>query len=422
LEDSKKFKEDIVWNFISLIVLALSGIVLNILIGVLYDAATLGVFNQVLATYIFFSMFAVGGINLSALKLLAEDHHNKSRNHEVIWSAVLLTTLSSALFVTIYCYIRELVAHLLNSPNVAVGMTWIAPGLFFFGVNKTILSSINALQKMKAFAVFQGLRYANLLTGFLIAVSLGFPGEQLSFVFSFSEITLFLIMLGYMREFWAKPLGNNWLSFLPYHLKFGTKGALSGALLELNSRVDVLMLGYFLTDKVTGIYSFAAMLYEGFMQFLVVLQNNYNPHLSNFLHNKKWEALVEAIKKGRNLTYKYALVLVPLTIACYPIGISIVFGSGSEFAASWQPFLILMIGLLISAGYLPFQHLLVMGGLPGWHTFFMIITVVFNILFNWVLIPIYGLNGAAMGTALSLTLSSITLLVLTKQKLKLSLI
>ena len=56
----KKFSADVAWNVGSLAVLGVSGILLNVLIGRCYDEAALGVFNQALAAYIFFSQLAVG--------------------------------------------------------------------------------------------------------------------------------------------------------------------------------------------------------------------------------------------------------------------------------------------------------------------------------------------------------------------------
>jgi O-antigen/teichoic acid export membrane protein len=408
------FREGVVWNFASLIVLAISGIALNLLIGVLYDAAALGVFNQVLAVYIFFSMFAVGGINLSALKLIAESPDDAKRERGIVRSAVALTLLCSVIVTLVFWMLRSLVSVVLESPGVAVGMAWIAPGLFFFGLNKTLLAVVNGRGRMKAYAIFQGLRYFNLLTGLLVAILLKFPGARLTFVFSLSECILCLVLVIHLRALWFGPITGSWRTWIPTHLRFGGKGILSEALIELNSRVDVLMLGYFLSDSLTGIYSFAAFFFEGFLQFVVVLRNNYNPHLSRFVHEDAGKDLYDMIRAGRRKTYLWALAVVPLSIVLYPVGLKIVQAAGTELDASWLPYAILACGLLLAAGYLPFHGLLVMGGRPGWHTIFMIITVMINFIFNTWLIPRFGISGAALGTALSLVISNVTLWIMAR--------
>ena len=52
-----------------------------------------------------------------------------------------------------------------------------------------------------------------------------------------------------------------------------------GVLLEMNSKIDIFMIGIFLSDSKVGIYSFCALFVEGF-QIFTVLQNIYNPILS----------------------------------------------------------------------------------------------------------------------------------------------
>ena len=422
MKESKTFKEGVLWSLASVIILALSGFVLNILIGTVYDASTLGVFNQVLATYVFFSMFAGGGVNLSTLKLIAETADDEERVHEVVVSAVALTILCSLVVTILYWFARLPISSWLGSAGVREGMMWIAPGLFFFGINKTLLSVLNGLHQIKALSVFQGLRYLNLLVGFFIALWLHFPGERLAYVFTLSESILFVALTLYLRRYWKAPSTSSWKHWMLIHARFASKAVLSGALLELNSRIDVLILGHFCDDEITGIYSFAAMVFEGLMQLFFVLQNNYNPHLSRLLHTGEHEDLLTAFRNGRRTAYKYALLLVPIAIFAYPLAISVVFHTRPEFMASWLPFSILIGGLLLSSGYIPFQNILAMGGHPGWHTVFMLITVCSNIVLNWFLVPHLGMIGAALGMALSLSFSSVTLVMLTQLRLRISLI
>src|SRR5690349_7530199 len=65
-KNMSQFRVEVIWNLASFVILGLSGVLINILIGYAYDASALGVFNQVFAVYIFFSQLAVGGIHLSA--------------------------------------------------------------------------------------------------------------------------------------------------------------------------------------------------------------------------------------------------------------------------------------------------------------------------------------------------------------------
>ena len=67
-------------------------------------------------------------------------------------------------------------------------------GLFFFALNKVLLSVVNGAQRMRAFAIFTSIRYLGILVALFAAMALEFPGERLAYVFSASEAFLFLAL------------------------------------------------------------------------------------------------------------------------------------------------------------------------------------------------------------------------------------
>ena len=64
----QKLSRDIAYTLGSFFVLAISGIVINIVIMGFRDAAALGVFNLAYAVYIMLSQFAVWGLHYSVLR------------------------------------------------------------------------------------------------------------------------------------------------------------------------------------------------------------------------------------------------------------------------------------------------------------------------------------------------------------------
>jgi O-antigen/teichoic acid export membrane protein len=227
-------------------------------------------------------------------------------------------------------------------------------------------------------------------------------------VLSFAEGVLFLVLaveVSLSVPWWR---ARRWLGWARAHLAFGVKAVLSGMLLELNSRVDVLMLGLFLGDAEVGVYSFAALFAEGFYQLVVVLQNNYNPLLARLIAGGQREALEAVTRQRRAATY----VLMGLAGLClvllFPHAVELLTGR-PEYLAGRGAFIILVLGIVAGAGYLPFQGALSMAGLPGWHTLFMLLVVLSNVAGNWLLIPWLGLEGAALATALAFLFSVLLL-------------
>ena len=73
----------------------------------------------------------------------------------------------------------------------------------------------------------------------------------------------------------------------------------------MNTRIDVIMLGFFLDDKSVGIYSFAAFFAEGFLQLIIVIQNNLNPKIALLSGKNSLKELNLFLIKVRNISYKF---------------------------------------------------------------------------------------------------------------------
>jgi O-antigen/teichoic acid export membrane protein len=412
----RKFQAGVAWNFASLVVLGVSGVVLNVLIGDHWGPATLGVFNQVLAAYVLFSQAAVGGINLSALRAIAERPNDRERLTIVAWSSLAPTVVLSAIVTAVFWLARNPLAAMLESPDVAEGIAWATPGLFLFAINKVLMSIENGAQRMRAFAAFTSIRYGGILVALFVAMAVEMPGARLAYVFSASEAILFLVLLvdvGRLVE-WRLPAGTR--AWMRDHVVYGAKSVLAGVMLELNAKVDIWMIGMFMSDTAVGVYTFAAMVAEGVYQLLVVLQNNYNPVLARITAVRDWDLLHATIRRGRKWTYLGMAGVAVVAVALYPLAISILTDE-PEFADSWLPFAILMAGIVAASGYIPFGQILLMAKLPGWHTLLMALTVLVNVTGNAVLIPMIGIEGAATATAISMAASVVFLKMLASRRL-----
>jgi O-antigen/teichoic acid export membrane protein len=407
---SARFRTGILWNWASLAFLGAGGIALNIVVARFYDAATLGVFNQVLAAYVVISMLAAGGIHVSLLRALAA---HRAEGPSIVAGALVPAFGLSAIVALLFYLARGVIAAWLESPAIAEGITAVAPGLFFFAINKSLLGAVNALERMRAFAVYQSLRYLLLLGGLVAAVLFSWPGARLPLVFTIAEAFLFAVLIlevSIQVRWWR---GSGWRSWTATHLSYGVRSLPSGVLIELNSRVDVLMLGWFLADDAVGIYSFAVLFAEGFFQLQVVLQNSYNPIFARELAAKNHAAIESMVKRARRWIVPAAVAAGALAVLVYPYALQILTGDPS-LAASHTPFAILVAGIVLASAHLPFMGTLTMANLPGWHTIFVTAMVATNAIGNAILIPIYGLEGAAIGTALALALSMALLSVMAR--------
>ncbi|MBA64839.1 MAG: hypothetical protein CMG55_03460 [Candidatus Marinimicrobia bacterium] len=418
---SRKFNNDLLWNVGSLAILALSGILSNILIIQFYDAEYLGVYNQVFAVYIFFSQFAVGGIHLSVLKELSYFIQDKEKFFQIICSALILGTVFSTLLAFILFYFSQFISNLLASEKIQTGLLFISPGLIFFSINKILLNALNGLNYIKEYAIFQALRYVFIFFLLFIICSLSLPGEYLPFALTISEFFLTIILLSYIftkivniRK-WYK--NSNWVS---KHLSFGLKSFMGGALIEMNTRIDVIFLGYFLTDKTVGIYSFAAMLAEGVAQFPVLIRRNLDPLIGDCF-SKKTPNIIEEFSSKLKFYFPLTMFFISVIISSAVYIYINYFPSGYQLQESLLVLILIFIGVIINSIYRPFSGIFLQGNKPGYHTLISILIISFNATGNFILIPKFGIFGAAIATSLVYILEGVLIKFFSKKLFKIKL-
>jgi O-antigen/teichoic acid export membrane protein len=251
-----RFGSDFLWNLASLGVLALSGIAVNILIGQWGGAHDLGVFNQVFAFFIFTSQLCVGGIHLSVLKELSHNTRAAITQSDISTTAILLVLAVATVIVACCLPFVGAVGRILQSPSVSFGLLLVMPGVIVFAVNKVLLNILNGLRCMKAHAIFQALRYLFLLGIISGMLYRGVEGKWLPLALTLAEVSLAILLIPFIHTravpFRIPDRGSVQLWFR-VHLSFGSRGVLSGFLTELNTRIDILMLGFFHDDRMVSI-------------------------------------------------------------------------------------------------------------------------------------------------------------------------
>jgi len=411
-----RFNRDVLWNTVSLAILGISGIIINLVIMAFRGPQALGIFNQVFAFYIIVSQIAVGGIQFSVLKHCSYEQNNLPECAVIASSALMLVAFVDIVICVILFSLRNVVGRILESPAVALGLTFAIPGLAFFALNKVLLMVLNGLRNMRALAVFQALRYTLILVGVVIIMLLGYPGSYLPLSLTIAELILFAALMLYINiilfriRFSLAPAMRSWFS---RHISFGGRGFLSGVLIEMNTRVDVLMLGYFMSDTIVGIYSFASTFAEGFAQLSTVLRQNVDPIVGKCFAEENREKIREIAKKVKRTFYPIMAIIGCALVVAFPILIWLIASNG-EYWQSWGVFAILVCGVVLASGYRPFIGMLMQGGRPGTYTMLIAGSVIGNVILNACLIPVLGIYGAAVATASIYVLEVVALVVIVR--------
>lgn len=420
-DDAHRLRRDIGWNLVSVVLLGVVGLGLNFFIGGWWGADALGSFTLVTIPFFAFAVAGACGLQYAVLRAVAEQPDARDRVAVVVVGALVPGVVLAAAVTLAFLALRGPMGDLLDSAAVTEGVLWAAPGLFCFAVNKILLGVTNGLRRMRAYAVYTSLRYVLIGIGLVLARLLELRADQLPVIWTFAEGTLFVVLVvellatvAVARGF-TRVSGEGWPTWARRHLDFGARGVLATLASEINSKIDVWLLGVALPDDRVGIYSLASALYEGAMQIAVVLQNNLNPLMARALAEGDRPGVEALARRVRRWFVPAMIAICALAAVAYPLLIPPLIGDPA-FADGAPAFGIMMAGLALASPWLPVNQLLLMANRPGWYTVMVTVVLAANVVGNLALIPLFELRGAAVATASSLAISAILIAVMARRK------
>lgn len=413
---SNKLSSDIAWTMGSFMILAMSGIVINIVVAYFRGTEDLGVFNLAYSVYIIVSQIAALGVHYSVLRYAAMNQENPRELGSMLGSALLVVTVLGLLMAGLVFVSEPLFARAYDSERAARAISFAALGIALFPASKVLISFLNGLRHMKAFSVLQAARYimvAAVVTAFSVSDQ-DFTLASLCFVVA--EIVTLAAAAIYIASQRLVQLMRIRKSWLREHTSFGGRSLLAGMFGEINTRVDVLCLGLFLGDREVGIYSFVAMLLDGLYHLLAMVRVNFNPVLVNCVRDSGWPEAQRLLRLSKRFIPLIMIALSAIVFAFYwVVAFQLVPERGLQEGT--VVLLILLGGLIATSPFIPFDNMMLISGYPGRQTLQQAVAFVVNVSLNLALIPLVGIEGAAIGTASSYLASVVSLILMTDSRL-----
>lgn len=414
--DQHKLTRDIAYTLGSFVVLAASGVVINVTVTALRDASALGVFNLAYAVYILLSQLAAWGLHYSTLRHAAYYEDDRRERSGMLTTAGMLALLFGGVAAVLAVWLAPVLGVWFDSPRSGSAIAYAAFGLVFFPLNKVLLAYLNGLRRMKAFSVLQILRYVTVMLAVAAVAASPLPIEMATLAFLLAEVLTLLGALCYVAQRQLAgfvPARRVWIR---RHLQFGTRGLLSGLFAEMNSRVDVILVGLFLDERATGIYSFAAMLIDGLYHVLAMVRINFNPVLVKAIKCQDWGQIRGLRRQSGHWVPRGMAGLSVAVLAGFVLFAEALL-PGKGLMEGLPALLILLAGLNLVAVLVPFDNIMMVSGHPGYQTTQQMVMVGVNIAVALLAMPILGIEGAAIGTAASYLASVATLIFFTNKLL-----
>ncbi|WP_296589383.1 lipopolysaccharide biosynthesis protein [Roseibium sp.] len=187
--------------------------------------------------------------------------------------------------------------------------------------------------------------------------------------------------------------------------------------LQLITSADVIMVSFFRDPDEVAVY-FAASKTLALVHFVYFAVRAASAHrFSGFTHNQDHHGLAAYVRQATHWTFWPSLLAGAVLLLIAPLLLQL-FGSG--FEAGYELIALLMVGVLARASVGPADALLTMTGHQKTCAGIYGATFVLNVLLNLVLIPQFGLAGAAIATSCAILIEATVLAIAVKRKLNIT--
>lgn len=390
---SGKFAKDTIWLTLAQIVLIVSGLSVNLIIGSEFGEATLGVFNQVLSLYVICTVLFSLGINASLVQKIA---YSETESFKLIFSSGLFITLVSSVVLASAIYvIIEKWPGLLSSNEVKQGFSYTLVGIPFFALNKNFQAFYSGRKNQKYFSIIRGLRWIIILS-FLSINSVFFKSIDANYyILPLTEIFLFILVVIINYHYLTLKIKK---SFLLENLNFGLKSYVAELFTILNDRLDIVIIGYFLTQSQTGLFSFYIFFVKALFIFPGILNQNFKPIFAKQWNLKNLASIESSIHRLKKINLIITITSSIFIIIGYYLLVNLFY---TDYQSTFNYLLISILSAIPAALISWGGGLLLMAGKLKENILRTFIILSFNVLSLIILTSLIGIDGAVLASCLS---------------------
>lgn len=186
----------------------------------------------------------------------------------------------------------------------------------------------------------------------------------------------------------------------------------------LLSQSDILLIGWLLHDtQAAGIYAVASRLAELTTFGLQAANTTLAPTISELYATKRMRQLQNVVTQSTRGVFAFTLA-TSLFLGVFGEWVLGLFGTG--FGAAHAPLLILLVGQTVNAATGSVGYLMTMTGHQRQAAWMVALAAAATVALNWALIPRYGLDGAALASAVGTGVLNLAMLVFVAARLKIN--
>jgi len=409
-----------VWSFSAQIMAAALGMANSIIVARFYGASILGVVAMLNSFLMLTTIFTVLGTNTSILRLIPEHtaRHSPSSAFRV-YRKTQYFVASISVFTGAYLFFASgfIADALFSKPHLSTFFAIAAAFVLFQSLVQLNAQAIRGLRLIKAFAFLQVLPFISKLT-ILIFITIFFfnPYNPVYAMFASIAVTALAGIWIMNHTFKQKMQPADSVSDLPLKdiLRLSLPMLMTATMYFVIGQTGVIILGVFKSEADVGYYAVAVRLATLTTYILQATGSMAAPKFSELFHTGKMDELFHVAQKSTKLIL---WTTTPIMLILLFLGLPVIhFMYGAEFTQSYPALTILLVGYFVSMASGANGLFMNMTGNQNVFRNIMLVAAAINIGLNLLLIPRFGIYGAALAATISLTVWNITTLLYMKLK------
>jgi len=381
-----------------------------------YGVEAFGIFNLIFALIMIGTVISRIGLDIYVIRIIPTIE-NEPKKVSLFLKSVLKILFITSLFITILTLLlsNTINQYLFKSIDASIYITILALMILPYTLFNVLVEVFRGLDDIKTYSFFRNLSQ-NSSIALLLAISIFFSLNYNPVYILFTAITIITTSLIFVLYKFLKKRNISILEKGHYNekiLKYSSPMFLTSSIMFLMGYVDSFMISFYLDEYQVGIYG-ACISLSMIITFIPMAIGGYiSPKVSQAYANNEKQKVKDIFKDSLKL----------IAITTIPIFLTILYFSdfflglfGDAFTLARTTLLIVNIGFLSESLCGPVGFILNMTDNQHLFMKILMIALLINIIFNAILIPIYGINGAAIALLLSMLFWTISSLVVLKIK------
>lgn len=389
------------WVLFSSLIVKLSGLLLSLIVVRFLSVEEYGFITLYKTIFLFLTPLIGLGLNHSLLRYgaLSSDRNFKI---DFFFNTILFGTLISFLIGGLVFFLLPFVPNLLFNSTLYISALIFYQALFLLN---SIFNFYRVLDDNKTFSLASTI--FSIVALFCTCVTVFYVRTPSSFFLGqFFSVLIFIVGLLYFNKSNIKSFyfGSINMFFLKFkYVKYGFSVALGTLASQLMLASDNIMLSVMgISIGEIGLYGVCSLIFINILFIPSIIMVTDFVYLSNlpFSNIKKY------------LFDYWRLIFIPLITICifFVVWGDFILGLvfGEAYYQAGNTLKILTLGIFFGVMFrVPVGNLLNAKGLSTFNVLIAVVFCIVNIGLNYLLIPLYGINGAALATGFTISISSL---------------